>query len=311
MKAAVWGSPIAHSLSPALHRAAYRELGLDWTYERREVGTEALPAAVAALDGRWAGVSLTMPLKQAVLPLVASASELALAVGAVNTLVPQPGAPGAWRGENTDVHGVVAALGEAGVARARTAAVLGGGATAASAVAALAQLGVPEPLAVVRSVGRARALVEVGHRLGVQVHLRPWTDAAAVARELAGCDVVVSTAPAGAADAVAAALAADAAGGRAPAGALLDVVYAPWPTALARAWAAAGAPAVGGFAMLVHQAERQVELMTGRTAPLDVLRAAGEAAMAAADDADADGDAAGDDRCRGGGSPSPHALVSR
>jgi shikimate dehydrogenase len=290
VEAAVWGSPISHSLSPALHRAAYAALGLDWTYGRREVDAAGLPAAVAALDERCAGVSLTMPLKQAVLPLLAQTSELALAVGAVNTLLPLPGRPGAWRGENTDVHGVVAALAEAGVSRAGTAAVLGGGATAASAVAALAQLGVAEPVALVRSVERARALVDVGARLGVRVRLQPWGDAAHAAQLLAECDAVVSTAPAGAADAVAVALSRDGQDGARPAGALLDVVYAPWPTALARAWADAGAPVVGGFSMLVHQAERQVELMTGRTAPLEAMRAAGEAAMAAAADQDEDQD---------------------
>ncbi|TNM64491.1 shikimate dehydrogenase [Streptomyces sp. NP160] len=284
MEAAVWGSPIAHSLSPALHRAAYRALGLDWSYGRREVDAAALPAAVAALDEGWAGVSLTMPLKQAVLPLLSQTSDLALAVGAVNTLLPVPGRPGTWRGENTDVHGVVAALAEVGVRRASTAVVLGGGATAASALAALAQLGVDEPVVLVRSVERARTLVGVGARLGVGVVLRPWGDPAEAAGLLAECDAVVSTAPAGAADAVAAALAETASGVPAPGGALLDVVYAPWPTALARAWAAAGGAVVGGFSMLVHQAERQVELMTGCTAPLEVMRAAGAAAMAAADD---------------------------
>ncbi|PWJ47989.1 shikimate dehydrogenase [Quadrisphaera granulorum] len=290
MKAAVWGSPIAHSLSPALHRAAYSALGLDWTYDRREVDTAALPAAFAELDAGWAGVSLTMPLKQAVIPLLASASDLALAVGSVNTLVPvekpvsgsMPDSPVAWRGVNTDVHGIIAALAEVGLDRATTAVVLGGGATAASAVAALAKLGVTEPVVVVRSVERAWPLLEVGERLGVRVALRPWGDPLEVARVLAGCDAAVSTAPAGAADAVAGALS-RALGGRPPAGALLDVVYAPWPTALAQAWAATGGDAVGGFSMLVHQAERQVQLMTGRSAPLEVMRAAGEAAMAVVD----------------------------
>ena len=289
MRAAVWGSPIAHSLSPALHRAAYAALGLDWRYDRTEVDADGLPDAVAALDESWAGVSLTMPLKAAVLPLLAQASPLALAVGAVNTLLPLPGAPGArprWRGENTDVHGVVAALAEAGVeppadggagAPPRSAVVLGGGATAASALAALAQLGVREPVVVVRSPERARALVDVGARLGVAVQLHRWSEPRPVAEVLARADVVVSTAPVGAADGVAGELSAALPGGSTPAGALLDVVYAPWPTALGAAWAAAGAPVVGGFAMLLHQACRQVELMTGRPAPVEAMRAAGPA----------------------------------
>lgn len=277
MRAAVWGSPISHSLSPALHRAAYAALGLDWRYDLVEVDVAGLPAAVAGLDEHWAGASLTMPLKSAVLDLVAEASPLALAVGAVNTLVPVPGRPGAWRGENTDVHGVVAALADAGVTTARTAAVLGGGATAASALAGLAQLGVPEPVVHVRSPERAAGLVEVGARLGVRVRLERWGPPEDLAGELAQVDVVVSTAPPGAADEAAAAL--GRAGG-APAGALLDVVYAPWPTDLAAAWAAAGGRASGGLDMLVHQAAAQVQLMVGRPAPLEVMQAAGEAAMA-------------------------------
>ncbi|MBF5083693.1 shikimate dehydrogenase [Quadrisphaera sp. INWT6] len=286
MRAAVWGSPIAHSLSPALHRAAYAALGLDWRYDAHEVDVAALPAAVAALDETWVGVSLTMPLKAAVLPLLAQTSSLALAVGAVNTLLPVRGEQGAragWRGENTDVHGVVAALAEAGVEPAeagappRSAVVLGGGATAASALAALAQLGAREPVVVVRSPERARALVDVGARLGVEVRLHRWSEPLPVAELLARADVVVSTAPVGAADGVAEVLAEVLPGGSAPAGALLDVVYAPWPTALGAAWAAAGAPVVGGFAMLLHQACRQVELMTGLPAPVEAMRAAGPA----------------------------------
>lgn len=285
MRAGVWGSPIEHSLSPALHRAAYTALELGWRYDLRDVEADALPAAVAALGPDVAGLSLTMPLKAAVLPLLAEVSPLARAVGAVNTVLPlRPGRTGsplsplAWRGENTDVAGIVAALAEVGVVRAGSAVVLGGGATAASAVAALARLGVREPVVRVRSPERAAGLVAVGARCGAAVHLAPWDDAASVAAEVCAADVVVSTAPAGAADVVAEAVAARAA---APRGALLDVVYAPWPTALASAWTASGARAASGFAMLVHQAAAQVELMTGRPAPLAAMRAAGEAELAA------------------------------
>ena len=133
--AGVMGSPIGHSLSPALHRAAYRSLGLtNWTYDAIEVEAEGLPGALDRLGPEWVGVSLTMPLKHAVLPLLDEISDLAVAVGAVNTLTLTDGRR---RGDNTDVHGIVAALRGAGVTDAAGAVIVGGGATAASALAAV------------------------------------------------------------------------------------------------------------------------------------------------------------------------------
>lgn len=140
-RAAVLGSPIAHSLSPVLHNAAYRALGLDdWEYGRFELDEAGLPDFLAGLaPGTWAGFSLTMPLKRAVIPLLDEVSETALAVDAVNTLVFE--ADGRRTGDNTDVLGLVAALRERGIERVPSAAVLGAGATASSALAALARLG--------------------------------------------------------------------------------------------------------------------------------------------------------------------------
>lgn len=281
MRAAVWGSPVAHSLSPVLHTAAHAALGLDdWTYTRREVRADELPGVLASLGPEWGGLSLTMPLKQAVLPLLARVSPLAVEVGAVNTVLPlrtaapaRDGAP-SWRGENTDVHGVVAALWEAGAERAASAAVLGGGATAASALAALFRLGVREPVVHVRSPSRAAELQEVAARLEVELHVEAWERA----RGVLDADVVISTVPAGAADGLAELLTAP--GAARPRGVLLDVVYAPWPTRLAQVWAARGGTVVGGLAMLLHQAGEQVRLMTGFPPPLEAMREAGEAALA-------------------------------
>ena len=281
MRAAVLGHPVAHSLSPVLHGAAHAALGLTgWEYGRQDVEVDALAPLLAEAGPDWAGFSLTMPLKQAVIPLLAQVSPLADAVGAVNTVVSVPGSTGAsrrWRGDNTDVHGIVAALWEGGVERASSAAVLGGGATAASALAALARLGVSRPTVYVRSPQRATALHEVAERLGVEPDVAPWERAA---RAL-DADVVVSTVPAGAADGLAAQLDGPTGAGRRPRGVLLDVVYAPWPTALARAWEGRGGTVVGGFAMLLHQAGEQVRLMTGRPAPLEAMREAGEVELAA------------------------------
>src|SRR4051794_12969885 len=99
-RAAVLGSPIAHSLSPALHRAAYIELGLDWTYDAIECDEAALPAFVQSLDASWVGLSLTMPLKRAVLPLLAEMSETVRLTGAANTVLFRDGRT---VGDNTDV----------------------------------------------------------------------------------------------------------------------------------------------------------------------------------------------------------------
>ncbi len=253
MRAAVLGSPIAHSLSPRLHRAAYAELGLDWTYDAVDVTVEGLPAFLDGLGPEWAGLSLTMPLKQAVLPLLDEASALAQEVAAANTVVLRDGRR---VGHNTDVHGIVAALGAAGVTSVRRAAVLGGGATARSALAALRSLGILEPLLVVRS--SPDETLAAAERMGV----RPVVMAAGPG-VLDGCDLVVSTLPPGAADR----LAGDVTG----VPALLDVVYAPWPTALALA---CRGTVVGGAEMLLHQAGEQVRLMTGCEPPLSAMRRA-------------------------------------
>ncbi|MGW5688084.1 shikimate dehydrogenase [Nonomuraea sp. NPDC003754] len=261
-RAAVLGSPITHSLSPFLHRAAYQAMGLTgWTYEARECDEAGLPAMLDAED--WAGLSLTMPLKRAVLPLLDTVSDLAVAVGGANTVV---FAGGARHGDNTDVHGIEQSLAEAGIPAPGSALVLGGGATAASALAALRGLGTGAATLVVRNPARAGETIEVAERLGMALAVETFDKLDA----LLDVDLVVSTLPGGAADAFAGQVA------RVPA--LFDVVYAPWPTRLAAAVRAAGGKVVGGFPMLLHQAVRQVELMTGRTdVPVAAMRAAGEA----------------------------------
>ncbi|WP_436757218.1 shikimate dehydrogenase [Streptosporangium sp. V21-05] len=264
MRAAVLGSPIVHSLSPHLHRAAHQGMGLlDWRYEAIECGEEGLPGLLAGLDGDWAGLSLTMPLKRAVMPLLDTVSDLAVQVGGVNTVILRDGAR---HGHNTDVYGVVQALAEAGVPPPRAATVLGGGATAASALAALRELGLDEAILVVRDPARAWETAEVAERLGMSLSVRTL-DKLDTALEV---DLVVSTLPSGAAD--------DLAGTLADVPALFDVVYAPWPTRPAAAVAGRGGIVVGGFPMLLHQAVRQVEMMTGRAdVPVEAMREAGKA----------------------------------
>ncbi|MCM2415249.1 shikimate dehydrogenase [Streptomyces sp. RKAG290] len=269
-RAAVLGSPIAHSLSPVLHRAAYAELGLDhWSYDRFEIDEQTLAGFVEGLDGTWAGLSLTMPLKRAIIPLLDSVSETASSVEAVNTVVFTE--DGRRLGDNTDIPGMIAALRERGVEKTESAAVLGAGATASSALAALAEICTGAVTAYVRSRERGDEMRGWGERLGVDVRIADWAEAEQALR----APLVIATTPAGATDALT---------GDVPEipGTLFDVLYEPWPTGLAAAWAARGGAVVGGLDLLVHQAVLQVEQMTGRTpAPLAAMRQAGERALAA------------------------------
>ncbi|MET8679931.1 shikimate dehydrogenase [Streptomyces sp. NPDC004647] len=270
-RAAVLGSPIAHSLSPVLHRAAYAELGLTgWTYDRFEVDEAGLPGFMTRLDvSEWAGLSLTMPLKRAVIPLLDEISETAASVEAVNTVVFT--GDGRRTGDNTDIPGMLAALGERGVEKIERAAVLGAGATASSALAALSRICTGEVTAYVRSEARAAEMRKWGERLAVDVRTADWADA----ERAFTAPLVIATTPAGTTDALAAAV---------PdrPGTLFDVLYEPWPTPLATAWSARGGTVVGGLDLLVHQAVLQVERMTGRApAPLAAMREAGEQALTA------------------------------
>jgi shikimate dehydrogenase len=269
MKAAVLGSPIAHSLSPVLHRAAYRELGLTgWTYQAIECDETGLPALLAGCGPDWAGLSLTMPLKRAVLPLLEDTDPVAREVGAANTVV---FAGGERHGHNTDVPGMIAALTEAGLAGpVATVLIVGGGATACSALAAVRGLGAARATAAVRDPARAGDLLAAARRLAVPVTLTPFDQPAVRAP-----DLLISTVPAGAANFYAERISR---GDLAPRH-LLDVVYHPWPTALAAAAGRAGVTVAGGFAMLLHQAAGQVALMTGKQAPVEAMRAAGLAAL--------------------------------
>ncbi|WP_327229901.1 shikimate dehydrogenase [Streptomyces murinus] len=269
-RAAVLGKPIAHSLSPVLHRAAYAELGLTgWSYDRFEVDEAELPGFFEKLGPEWSGLSLTMPLKRAVIPLLDEISETAASVDAVNTVV--FGADGRKRGDNTDIPGMVAALREHGIEEVESAAILGAGATASSALAALSRVCTGEVVAYVRSEPRAAEMRQWGRRLDVDVRTADWSEAAEALR----APLVIATTPAGTTDALAAAVP------ERPA-TLFDVLYEPWPTELAARWSMYGGAVVGGLDLLVHQAVLQVEQMTGRTpAPLEAMRRAGEAALAA------------------------------
>jgi len=269
LNAAVLGRPVAHSLSPLLHSAAYRALGMDdWAYGAHDVGTDELPAWVGERDASWRGLSLTMPLKEAALALATSTSQTARLTGAANTLVRR--ADLGWDAHNTDVMGIVGAL--AHVVHTGTATLLGSGATARSAAMALVRLGVQDVRVAARNAASAAEVATLIEGLGARAVVVPLEQWAATCTAL----VVSTLPPAASAGAGAAVAAADLPSGGAT---LLDVVYADWPTPLARAAGRAGFTVVSGLDMLVHQAAEQFRLFTGREAPVEAMFAAGRAAL--------------------------------
>jgi shikimate dehydrogenase len=264
-RCAVLGSPIRHSLSPVLHRAAYTALGLDWVYERHEVTEAELESFVSRLDESWRGLSLTMPLKVAALRL-GQVHPLAALVGAANTVVFDPDTPRVY---NTDVGGLVAAVRDAGGDTPTRVTVVGAGATARSAMASAAELGAQVVTVVARNPAKVEGLRPLAEALGLEMEIRAW-DA-----PTPPSDLLVSTVTAGAADDRATEFARSAA-------IVFDAIYDPWPTPLASAAHGLGRTVVNGLDLLVRQAVLQVELMTGRRVEPQVLQSAGRAALSRA-----------------------------
>lgn len=253
---------MGHSLSPRLHRAAYAALGLtDWTYDALDLGADEVPVLLAGLGEEWRGFSVTMPCKQAAVDAADVVEPLPRLLHAANTLVRTDAG---WRAENTDVLGVGTALQQAGVTQVTRGAIVGAGGTAAAAAVALASLGAEHVDVVVREPTRARDLLRVLDTLAVPTTVVSLTEA------VVDAEVVVSTVPVGGQPVVAGLpWTADQT--------VLDVLYDPWPTPLATRVAEVGGTVVGGLEVLFWQATAQVELMTGRPAPLAAMRAALEA----------------------------------
>ncbi|WP_144762349.1 shikimate dehydrogenase [Curtobacterium sp. 9128] len=244
---AVIGSPIAHSLSPALHRAAYEVLGVPFTYGRHEVASGELDAFVAGLGPEQRGLSLTMPLKREVLPMLDRTTPLVDELGVANTLAFRTEGDRVVRaGANTDVEGIVRPVEALGHVPGE-ATILGGGATAASALTASLRLGARLVRVFLRDTAKARDLVTLATRLGVSLEVHPLDDL-----EQAGPQgFVVSTLPGGAADD----LPLTPSG---PDALLFDVAYEPWPTAAAARWQGAGGRVLNGLDMLAEQAIGQI-----------------------------------------------------
>ena len=271
MKAGVAGDPIAHSLSPVLHRAACASIGVECDYQRYQTNREQLPDLLARLDHGWAGLSLTMPLKQVVIPRLDMVDSLAKTVGAVNTVCVQPmGDSQMLVGFNTDVEGIVRAVREVrGDSPVRSALILGSRATASSALAACVQLGAKENLTLAaRSHGGPGSALAAATRMHLSPTLKKL-DVPLLAEQVQHCDVLISTLPAGVGDALADGLHGDLSGLT-----VLDVVYSPWPSALVAKAQSLGAKIVPGYLMLLHQAVGQVRLFTNVTPDVEVMRTA-------------------------------------
>ncbi|RLP84928.1 shikimate dehydrogenase [Micromonospora sp. BL4] len=262
-RAAVLGKPIAHSLSPVIHRAGYEAAGLvGWSYTRIECAAAELPALVAGLGPEWAGLSVTMPGKEAALAVADAASPVATAVGAANTLVRRP--DGSWYADNTDVGGMVRVLTDAGVGPGAAMTVLGAGGTARAALAAAARLACSSVTVVARRVEAVDDLRPVADALDVVLSAGSWADAS---RHL-GAEVVVSTVPKGVADPLAGVVT------WRPGAVFFDALYDPWPTPLAASALAAGLRVVSGLDLLLAQAVGQFEQFTGVAAPMTAMRSA-------------------------------------
>jgi shikimate dehydrogenase len=262
-RAGVLGRPIAHSLSPVIHNAGYAAAGLHgWTYDAHECAEADLAAFVASLDASWAGLSLTMPLKEVALDVADEVAPVCSAIGAANTLLHLP--DGTWRAENTDAPGMVDAMLAAGVSTVERVSILGAGGTARAALAAARELGANAVMVVARRPEAIEELDPVAADLGLTLIGTDW----AAAADAGDADVVVSTVPRGVADPLGPTIR------WRPAGVLFDAVYDPWPTPLAGCAAAAGLRVVSGLDLLLAQAVRQFELFTGVEAPVGAMREA-------------------------------------
>lgn len=261
--AGVLGKPVAHSLSPVIHRAGYAAAGLtDWRYTAHECDEAELPDFLAGLGPEWVGLSLTMPLKETALSVAGAVSDLAVALGAANTLVARTDG---WYADNTDAPGMVDALRAAGVGSGARIAVLGAGGTARAALYAARELAAAHTTVYARRPAARAEMAEVAGRLGVTCHGADWDRAT----DAGGVDVVISTVPRGVADHLVDTLAVPVAARRAI---FFDVLYDPWPTPLAAAATAGGWRVVSGLDLLLAQATRQFTLFTDRAAPVAAMR---------------------------------------
>ena len=236
-----------------IHEAAYRVLGLDWSYERIEVRKGGLRPFMEGLSPEWHGLSLTMPLKEEAAKFADSLDRAAEATKAVNTLFRTEAG---WAGFNTDVFGIVQAIHQANLGELKTVLVIGSGATATSAVAAVKQLA-PAAKVLVHARNKATRRDLVQFAMGLGLACKPALNLKRAARK---ASLTIATLPGGALNQVAESLAKGR--GLQPNGAIFDVAYQPWPSSFAGVWANAGKPIISGLEMLLWQAVAQIRIFT-------------------------------------------------
>ncbi|MBN1419511.1 MAG: shikimate dehydrogenase [Planctomycetes bacterium] len=264
---AVIGDPVAHSLSPAIHNAAFRALGLDWAYVAFRVAPERIGDAVAGVRGFGIrGLSVTIPHKVAIIPHLDAVDEIARWVGSVNTVVNDDGT---LTGCTTDGHGALEAFRAAGATTAgRRVLLLGSGGAARAIAFAVARDAAPAAIEIlgIDEGERERLAADLAQKTGVSVTAGP-TDR--LERALARAEFLIQATPIGMHPKEDATLV--------PARLLrrglvvFDAVYTPLRTRLLREAEAAGATAIPGVGMFVHQAAVQFKLWTGQDAPIDVM----------------------------------------
>lgn len=258
-RAAVLGHPISHSLSPALHRAVFKECELDCTYSAIDVTEDQLAEFISRMDTSWVGLSLTMPLKEKILEFIGGHNELVSLTQAANTVYRLP--TGELALENTDIFGIENAVRESGFHLAEQVLIIGSGATARSAVVAAHNLGAKTIKVQARNAYGRQNLVNLIRELGL-----PASSGAIDLTEIHKFDLVISTVPPGSLQLN------DVTSTASSNATLLDVTYSPWPSALACWWP--NQHTVSGMEMLLWQATRQVELFYGVSAPVGVMRTA-------------------------------------
>jgi shikimate dehydrogenase len=263
------GYPVEHSLSPAMHNAAIAQLGADYVYVPFPVAPEDLPQAVAGL---WAlgvqGFNLTIPHKQAVVPLLHDIMPEAKAVGAVNTVYR---IKSGWIGTNTDVLGFMAPL-QGRSWDGATAVVLGCGGAARAVVAGCDRLGFQQIQMIGRSPDKLQTFQESWKLLPLNATLsvHSWDT---LIHQLPQAQLVVNATPLGMSPKVdASPLDASALDCLAPGTTVYDLIYVPSPTRLLKDAQSRGAIALDGLEMLVQQGAAALELWTQQTAPVDVMR---------------------------------------
>jgi shikimate dehydrogenase len=242
----VLGSPIGHSRSPLIHTAAYSVLGLDWSYAAVEMSSANLSSYLEGLGEGWRGLSLTMPLKRDVLPLLSWRDPLVDLVGAANTV---SFVGGGTRGFNTDVYGVEQSFRDAGVENLSEVHILGAGGTALAVLAAVARLGATRVVVSARTPAKAAGVAALGAALAVDTTIVEW----GIDGDSTRTGAIVNTVPAGNGGLIFSERVRRTA-------TLFDVVYDPWPTPLASAWLEVGGTVISGRELLINQAIGQIRI---------------------------------------------------